>query len=338
MSRWSADPDAAADALILRVLDDVGLGSGRVLLVNQAGKLPASLQARGLAVSVWNRRLVPGIPAAPWPPAGPFDAALVRVPKAREELAMTLQAIASVLGPGARLIVYGGNDEGIRSAGAVLHIVAGSAETIAARGHGRVLAATLGATKGTPRDTLEAWRTVSRLEIAGGAARDWVSYPGTFAHARLDEGTALLVSALPAFAAGGRALDYACGTGPVAAALLAAEPDVAVDALDNDTVALEALAENVPQARRILGTRVADAGGVYHAILSNPPLHRGIAEDHALLASLVADAGSRLAPGGLLQMVVQRRVPLERELAGHFGKADVAAENSRYRVWRAVRS
>jgi 16S rRNA G1207 methylase RsmC len=34
---------------------------------------------------------------------------------------------------------------------------------------------------------------------------------------------------------------------------------------------------------------------------------------------------------------VQRRLPLDKLFAQHFGRADVVAENGRYRVWRAVR-
>jgi 16S rRNA (guanine1207-N2)-methyltransferase len=337
MSRWAADPEAAADALIVRSLDEIGLGVGRVLLINQGGSLPSVLEARGVAFTVWNRRLVQGLPAAPWPPSGPFDLAMVRLPKARDEQAMTVHAAASVLRAGARMAVYGGNDEGIRGAAAILHEVAHVAETIAARGHGRVLVSRM-PERSMLRAPLAAWRTVTPLEIAG-TVRDWVSYPGTFAAGRLDEGTALLLTVLPHLGSGARVLDYGCGTGPVAAALLSVEPSLALDALDNDTLALEAARENLPGARLILGTRIADAGRrVYQAILSNPPLHQGTAEDHAQLESLIANAKSHLAPGGLLQLVVQRRVPLERLLASSFGKAEVVAENGRYRVWRAIRT
>ncbi|NJO35532.1 MAG: 16S rRNA methyltransferase, partial [Rhodospirillales bacterium] len=37
------------------------------------------------------------------------------------------------------------------------------------------------------------------MEIAG-TTRDWITYPGIFAAGRLDEGTALLLDALPALA------------------------------------------------------------------------------------------------------------------------------------------
>jgi 16S rRNA (guanine1207-N2)-methyltransferase len=336
LSSWAHDPERAADALIGRCLDDIDLGC-RVLIVNQGGGLPLVLEARGVAFSLWNRRLVPGLAAAPWPPPGPFDLALVRLPKARDEQAMSLDAAASVLRTGARLIVYGGNEEGIRSAAGMLGELTMAAEVIAARGHGRVVAATVPA-RVELRGALAAWRGVSRVEIAG-TARDWVSYPGTFARGRVDEGTALLIGALPSLAREARVLDYACGTGIVAAAVRQAAPFATIDALDNDAVALEALRENAPDVRGILGTSLADAPReVYHVIVSNPPLHDGIAEDHAPLQGLIADAPSHLVSGGMLQMVVQRRVPLDRHLARHFQAVSVVAETGRYRVWRALRT
>jgi 16S rRNA (guanine1207-N2)-methyltransferase len=169
----------------------------------------------------------------------------------------------------------------------------------------------------------------------GGASREWVTYPGIFAADRIDEGTALLLSALPALPPDARVLDYGCGSGVIGAAMHAASPDAVLDLLDNDSVALVAAGENVPGARLILGTRLGDTGqSAYHAILSNPPLHRGIAEDHAQLEQLVADAPRHLRAGGLLQVVVQRRVPLDGLLKARFDQVRIVAENGRYRVWR----
>ena len=247
---------------------------------------------------------------------------------------MTAHAALSALGPGGRLILYGGNDEGIRSAAVRLKDVTGAVETLAMRGHGRVLAAERAPDRPL-QDTLASWRLTSAMEIAS-VMRDWVTYPGIFAAGRLDEGTALLLTAMPPLPAHARVLDYGCGSGAIGATALAAEPTLVLDMLDNDAVALEAVRENVPRGRPVLGARVADAGSVpYAAILSNPPLHQGVTEDLSLLEHLLADAPSHLVPGGILQVVVQHRLPLDRAFAKHFGTVDVVAENTRYRVWRA---
>ena len=334
MSRWASDPEGAADALIGRSLDDLGL-RGSVLLVNQARRLPALLQARGLATTVWNRRKTGVLPATAWPPSGPFETALVRLAKARDEQLMTAHAVLSVLAPGGRLVLYGGNDEGIRAAAKLIEPVAGPVETMGARGHGRVLSACKRGDVAALKGALADWRIPGAMQI-GATTQDWVTYPGVFAAGRLDEGTALLLSALPAVPSRARVLDYGCGSGVIGAAIVAQEPAVLLTMLDSDAVALEAARENVPGARVMLGTSLSDVGTeTFDLIVSNPPLHQGIAEDHALLESLVRDAPARLGSGGLLQMVVQRRVPLERLLAEHFGGVQVVAENSRFRVWRA---
>jgi 16S rRNA (guanine1207-N2)-methyltransferase len=259
----------------------------------------------------------------------------LRLPKAKDEQEMAAHACLSVLAPDGRLVVYGGNEEGIRSAATMLEGVCGAVATLAKRGHGRVLAVERPAQPGRLRSSLSAWRSTASLTI-GGQRRPWISYPGIFAAGRIDAGTALLIGALPPLGAGARVLDFGCGSGLIGAAALCQSRTIALDALDSDSVALEALRQNVPSAHCVLGTSLGDVGATrYEAILSNPPLRQGREQDHALLQDLIAMAPAHLFPGGVLQIVAQRRLPLERRLVQHFASVVIAAQTGSYRVWRA---
>lgn len=334
MSRWAKDPDAAADALIARSLDALDL-SGRILIANPSGGLPGLLAARGLPFQRWDRRLSAAGSAQPWPPAGPFDGAIVRLARAKDEQEMVLHAVLSVLGPNARLFIYGGNEEGIRSAASALASLCGAADTIAKRGHGRLLSARRPPQLAALRGELAAWRRVTSLAIAG-APRAWVSYPGLFAADRLDDGSALIIDTLPSLPPGARVADFGCGSGVIAAGLATA-PDIGLDMIDHDSVALLAAKENVPVGQAILASSLAGAAGPWDAIFSNPPLHAGIAESHAALTRLIAEAPAHLRRGGRLQLVLQRRLSVEELLAQHLGEVRIVADTGRYRVWSANR-
>lgn len=333
MSRWRQDPDGAAAEIVRRSLPALAL-EGRVLLAGAGAQTCDVLRGAGLTVAHWSRRLGDTASATPWPSGGPYDVALLRLAKVRDEAEMNLHAVSSVLGDAGRIVLFGGNDEGIRSGISDLEALCGQSETIGARAHGRIVSAPR-ADPARTKGALSDWRRVHRLSLPSGA-RDWVTYPGLFAGGSLDEGTALLLTALPHLKPTAHVLDYGCGSGPISAAMRAKLPDLRIDMLDADVVALAAASENVAGGKAIAGASLAAAGNQrYDAILSNPPLHAGVAEDHGALERLIAQAPKHLKPGGLLLMVVQRRVALEEALGALFSEVQVVAENGRYRVWRA---
>ncbi|RTL70579.1 MAG: class I SAM-dependent methyltransferase [Hyphomicrobiales bacterium] len=333
MSRWRQDPDGAAAEIVRRSLPALGL-EGRVLLGGAGTQTCEVLRSAGISVTQWSRRIGDTASPTTWPSGGPFDVALLRLAKARDESEMNLHAVSSVLADSGRIVLFGGNDEGIRSGISDLEALCGASEMIGARAHGRIVSAPR-ADPARIKATLAEWRRVHRLSLPSGA-RDWVTYPGLFAGGSLDEGTALLLTALPNLKATAHVLDYGCGSGPISAAMQAKYPELRIDMLDADVVALTAATENVPGGKPIAGASLAETGiQRYDAILSNPPLHAGVAEDHAALERLIAQAPKHLKPGGLLLMVVQRRVALEEALGALFSEVQVVAENGRYRVWRA---
>ncbi len=317
--------DEAAALLMEEVLPE-DLDGARVLVVGEpTGRVAAAVSARGGRPTPW-RRAGPG--ARPWPPDGPFDLATVRLRRERGAFLLALHAAASRLAPGGTLWVHGANDEGIRSAGKRMAEVLAGVEAVRAARHCRVL---VGRRDERPvRGALADWRQVGEIALPSGR-RPWVSYPGTFARGGLDPATLALLAHIPRLADGARVLDFACGTGPIAAEVLARYPRARVEMVDHDALAVEAARENAPRARAIVGDALPE--GPFAHILANPPYHDGVARSYAVVEALVRDAPGHLTRRGDLRIVVQRQVPVRRWRPD----ATVLHEDGRFRVWRIAR-
>jgi 16S rRNA (guanine1207-N2)-methyltransferase len=314
----------------------VALGTvRRPLIVDESsGRLASAVRDAGGEPAIWLRCLTAGLgeQPLPWPPDGSFDAALIRLPKAKDVLEFALHAAAARLGPGAPLAIFGANAEGIRSASRHLAVVADNIETLAARHHARVVIGRRKPVIDGHKARLEDWQRLREVEIAG-VRRDWVSYPGSFAKGGIDDGTAFLLRHLETVPDGARVMDFAAGTGVIAAAISIRSPRAAVDMIERDALAIEAARRNVPAARALLGDSLAAAGEThYDLIVSNPPIHDGIAESRRVLDRLIAEAPRYLAPGGQLLLVVQRRMPIVAALSAVFGHAHVLADDGRFTV------
>src|SRR5688572_28009535 len=88
------------------VLADAAAGrTGRWLV---AGGAPAVRDALGGAeVVTWQRWAERGREATAWPPDGPFDGIVLRIPVGAEALRMTLHALTARLAPSGRLVAGG---------------------------------------------------------------------------------------------------------------------------------------------------------------------------------------------------------------------------------------
>ncbi len=311
-------------------------GSGLVI-GDDVGLVVGTLAEAGVDVATWRRRVQAGHDARAWPEPGPYDFAVLRLPVSREAVLMALHAAVSRLSVGGRLLVYGANDEGIRSVRKLIAPLLGDVETVRTKWHCRAVQAVMSERPLDLKGELADWRREFTVELPDGELR-WVSYPGVFAHGKLDDGTSRLLEALPPVAAGSRVLDFGCGVGLLSMAIRRRSPGAVNELLDVDALAVEAARENVPGARVVLSDRWSAVGDAkYDLVVSNPPIHDGKGQDVRVALELVRGARAHLNAGGELWMVAQRTVPVHEPLTASFKSVDIVLDEN-FRIWRARRA
>ncbi|GJE32753.1 methyltransferase [Methylobacterium oxalidis] len=162
--------------------------------------------------------------------------------------------------------------------------------------------------------------------------------PGIFSWDRIDPGTALLLSVLPALSGSGA--DLGCGLGILARALLAGPAVTRLVLVDIDRRAVEMARRNVGDPRaefRWADLRTPDPGlARLDFVVMNPPFHDGGAEDQTLGQTFIRRAAESLRPGGALWLTANAHLPYEAVLRASFrGVAQRAAANG-YKVYEAT--
>ena len=248
-----------------------------------------------------------------------------RLPRARSPMVAVSSSTAATTRASARLL-------------ACWRSLCGSVDTLATRGHGRVLAVRRPADASDP-----AYAVVGMAPRNAGHDRRHAARLGKLPrhlrrrpHRRRHGAAARQPAA--AVRRDARVLDYGCGSGVIGAAALAQQPDSR--SISSTTTRWRWR----PRARtcRAPASSPGRASPTLRQSRATPPSspirhcmgHRRGPRASSSTWSRMRRA--RLAPGGCLQMVVQRRVPLDRMLADHFASATVVAETGRYRVWRAI--
>jgi 16S rRNA (guanine1207-N2)-methyltransferase len=184
-------------------------------------------------------------------------------------------------------------------------------------------------------------RTI-RVRLAG-RDLELTTANGVFSPERLDTGTSVLLSNVPAPPPGGNLLDLGCGWGPVAISLALESPRATVWAVDVNERSLELVRRNAAALglTNIHACRPEEvpADAMFTTIWSNPPIRVGKNELHAMLLHWLP----RLEPGSDGWLVVQRNLGsdslqrwLQAELPREFAVLR-AATNKGYRVLRCRR-
>lgn len=313
--------------------------TGRVLIVDD---FPAEIDALtndDAQITYWHTRYNTSHDASTTPPGDTmYDQVLIRLPKSHEYFDFVLQMISSRISPQGNLYVYGLNDEGIKGASKKLKEFYGNVETVLIKNHGRILLSEI--TKEFDEKNLSNFsssHTVTYKE----KGYEMVYYPGMFAHGSLDVGTTLLLDqCLPFLQDKAQVLDYACGSGIIGKILYDHNGTVVIDAIDNDSLSLEAAKVNAPHISELI---LADSfvsvskDKKYDLIVSNPPIHTEKELQYETLNSLIEGSYRHLKQGGRLLIVVQARIKIEERLENTYGNCTTLAETTRFKVLEGIR-
>ena len=314
--------------------------------------LPKAFREAGFKVTPWTRFAGQAFAPTPWPPEGLWDVVAVAQPRSREETLMLLHAAAGRLAPQGQLFFYGLKEDGIEGAARQLAKEGIELAVASIKHHGRILHLLWPATL-TCKTRLEDWQeSVSiqlpqKIDEAVADKLNLFSWPGLFAHGRLDAGTRLLLESLqadfsPPAQKRARVLDYGSGIGVIGACLKTIMPELECTLLDIDALALHAAKLNLPAAKQINGASLLALGRpVQHQpfdwIVSNPPLHNphlpSGAATHDILANLLLNAGDYLAAKGELRLVTPMNVPVQKLAAKQKQPLTRLAQRDGYCVW-----
>ncbi len=310
--------------------------TGRVLVIEPDSPLVGdTLRAQGCEVTEWSW-LWAAREICLWPDERVFDGVILHLPTNRELTTLVLEVAASRLQSGSIILIYGANQEGIKSVQDHLAPWFEQPEVVIYKHRERVMSAVRTSVTEALRPNLSQWEKKVKATI-GKRFLTFASYPGMFAHGSIDEGTKLLLKQLPDCAPGARVLDMGSGTGVLARAIQERTPDVSIDAVDLNAFAIEATKKNVPGVQAIWGNSwdALPIEAKYDLIISNPPVHQGARQTTQPLEYFISKAKTHLAPDGLMTLVVQGTIPVKKFFDRANLRSALMAEDATYQVWQA---
>lgn len=281
-----------------------------------------------------------------------YDRVILFLPKGKARLQAQLHWLAAACRPGTQIVLIGAIKSGIKSAGRLLSPYCDPVQKLDAARHCQAIAGTLRpdseVTAAAGISTMmQSWSLAAADLVAGDAVHDLpetmsiATLPGVFASGRLDAGSELLlqtlVTAQASLPRSGALLDYACGSGVLAAVVHQLLPKLSVTAVDVDAWALAACRctlADVPDIDIRPSATAGDVPGRYELIISNPPFHRQFQQTTSITAGFLQQLPQLLSRHGQCWLVANRFLPYERMLAAsRLNHAEVAA-NAEYKLLR----
>ena len=170
-----------------------------------------------------------------------------------------------------------------------------------------------------------------------GPSLSFMTDAGVISRGELDQGTRLLLDALPELS--GDVLDLGCGWGAIGVSLAKANPACRVVMADVNRRALEWAKANL--SRNGVSARCVESDGMaalsdlrFDAVVTNPPIRAG----KQVIYRMFADAAACLNPGGALYLVIRKQQGAEsciRYLKGLYAQVDKIDKSGGFWVLRA---
>lgn len=266
------------------------------------------------------------------PADGAFGAILLLMPKAKAEAEYLLAACLPLLAEGGNIFIAGDNKGGVKSAPKLL---APYCEQINKLDSAR-------------RASL--YHGILSRPVPPFQQADWVkpyalpqeklqicTLPGVFSAEHLDLGSSLLLKTLGKLQ--GRVLDFGCGAGVIGASLLKRQPELELEMVDINALALEAsrltLAQNGLHARVYASDGLRQVTGKFDHIITNPPFHAGLKTFYSTTEELLQGARDYLKHGGRLTLVANAFLPYPDLLQGSFGNCETLAATGKFKIYQA---
>lgn len=264
---------------------------------------------------------------------GPFGAMIVSLGRSRAANLGRIARALRLLGPDGRLIVTGQKVAGVDSLLKQVRGVLPVGEVLS-KAHGKLFEVEV--TDGAVTAT-EAWHEAAQpAPIDGG----WITAPGMFSADAPDPGSVLLAGQFDGRIRG-HVADLGAGWGWLAAALLAAAPEITtLDLHEADADALDAARRNVtdPRARFHWSDVTAlPASRDHDWVVSNPPFHHGRAADPVLGRRFIERAAGLLKPSGKALFVANRQLPYEAQLTEAFKHWEELPGTGAFKLFAAER-
>ncbi len=261
-----------------------------------------------------------------------FDSVIIYFPKAKSLAPYLLHLAAYHLKANGQLLVVGENKGGIKSLNKLLPSYFQPANKVDSARHCALYVSEL--LSPVKEIQLSDWYSQYQLATPQGEITI-CNLVGVFSEKKLDAGTELLLSHLPQLK--GRVLDFGCGAGVITAALLKQQPELNIECVDINAMAL-ASCELTLKANQ-LNAKVYPSDGIptqtssFDAIISNPPFHDGLQSTTDIATQFVKDSAKMLTRDGIWQIVANRHLPYSDTIQTHFGQFNTPAENNKYKIY-----